>query len=526
MSLAATSRAMTRLIAALAALFLVALPSASRADPADIAAASRGVVRVVIMSTDGATVAPLSHGTGFAVTPTRIVTNAHVVREALQDDTLRIAIVPPDGDSADYARVVTVSSAKDLALLEITGKLRLPALTIAGSAAGDGDEVAAVGYPMNVDRAQGLDLADLFRPQPPVKSRGFISGARPSRDIDTVLHTAPIARGNSGGPLLDNCGRVLGVNSFGTTSDDGADAEFSFAVSDKELLPFLKAAGVSPAVNALPCRSMAQLDEAERERLAAEQAAARAKLANRAEADRATRERAQLEAELSVMNDRENAMAIAGLLLLLAAGSGFAAFNLRTRDDGGKAMRIVGALAAAATVGTLAVWFTRPGIDAIDRRVSDILASREEPGDAPAEPGKDSAAAELTCTIQPERSRIVSEPPTDMDFDWNPNGCVNGRTQYGFADGKWTRLFVPNSEAAVSVNSFDPETRTFRTDRFALSQSTMAKAREARAAYKAPACGSEDAASKLGEMQSGVTALLPAQANERLIYSCRPKPGD
>jgi hypothetical protein len=515
---------MTRLLAALAALFLIALPSASSADPADIAAAARGVVRVVIMGNDGSKVFPLSHGTGFAVSPTRIVTNAHVVREALQDDTLQIAVVPPDGDSADYAKIVTVSSIKDLALLEITGKLRLPVLTIAGTAAGDGDEVAAVGYPMNVDRAQGLDLADLFRPQPPVKSRGFISGARPSRDIDTVLHTAPIARGNSGGPLLDNCGRVLGVNSFGTTSDDGADAEFSFAVSDKELIPFLRGAGVEPSINALPCRSMAQLDEAERERLAAEQAAARSRLANRAEADRATRERAQLEAELSVMNDRENAMAIAGLLLLLAAGAGFAAFNLRMRDDGGKSMRIAGALAAAAIVGALAVWFTRPGIDAIDRRVSDILAQKDQAGEAPPKAGDDDgAAAELTCTIQPDRSRIVSAPPTDMDFDWNPNGCVNGRTQYGFADGKWTRLFVPNSEAAVSVNSFDPGTRTFRTDRFPLSQSTMAKAREARAAYKAPACGSEDAASKLGEMQSGVTALLPAQANERLVYSCRAK---
>ena len=518
---------MNRLIAALAAFFLVALPSAANSEPADIAAASRGVVRVVIMSTDGATVAPISHGTGFAVTPNRIVTNAHVIRDAMQDDTLRIAIVPPDGDSADYARIVTVSNAKDLALLEISGNLRLPALTIAGTPAGDGDEVASVGYPMNVDRAQGLDLSDLFRPQPPVKSRGFISGARPSRDIDTVLHTAPIARGNSGGPLLDNCGRVLGVNSFGTTSDDGADAEFSFAVSDKELIPFLKSAGISPAVNAMPCRSMAQLDQAERERLAAEQAAARSKLADRAEAARAERERAQLEAELSVMNDRENAMAIAGLLLLLAAGAGFAAFNLRTREDGGKAMRIAGALAAVATVGALAVWFTRPGIDAIDRRVSDMLAAKDGgAGDGPAISNDGNASAELTCTIQPDRSRIVSEPPTDMNFDWDPSGCVNGRTQYGFADGKWTRLFVPNSEAAVSVNSFDPETRTFRTDRFALSQSTMAKARAARSEYKAPACGSEDAASRLGEMQTGVAALLPTQANERLVYRCRAKAGE
>src|SRR6476646_11277701 len=125
----------------------------------------------------------------------------------MQADTLRIAIVPSDGDSADYASIVTVSSGKDLALLETTGKLRLPPLTIAGTAAGDGDEVAAVGYPMNVDRAQGLDLSDLFRPQPPVKSRGFISGARPSRDVDTVLHPAAIAGANRGGHLLDNSAR-------------------------------------------------------------------------------------------------------------------------------------------------------------------------------------------------------------------------------------------------------------------------------------------------------------------------------
>lgn len=516
---------MNRLLQALVALVLITLPAAARPEPADIAAAARGVVRVVIMTTDGTSVSPISHGTGFAVSSTRIVTNAHVVREALQDDTLRIAIVPPDGDSADYAKVLAVSAAKDLAVLEITGDLRLPPLTLAGTAAGDGEEVAAVGYPLNVDRAQGLDLADMFRPQPPVKSRGFISGARPTRDVDTLLHTAPIARGNSGGPLLDNCGRVLGVNSFGTTSDDAADAEFSFAVSEKELVAFLRAAGIQPAVNAMPCKSMAQLDALERERLDAEQAAARARLADRAESDRALRERAQMEAELSVLGDRENAMAIAALLLLASAAAGFAAWNLRTREDGGKAMRIAGALAAVAAVGAIAVWFSRPGFDDIERRASEAMAEKNaSAGEIPLS-APDRSAVELTCTIQPERSRIVSEPPTDMDFAWDPSGCVNGRTQYGFADGKWTRLFVPNQEDAVSVNSFDPATRTFRTDRFALTQSVMTKARQARAGYKAPQCEADEAAGRLGEMQAGVVALLPRVANERLVYACRPRDG-
>ncbi len=79
--------------------------------------------------------------------------------------------------------------------------------------------VTSVGYPMNVDRAQGLSLDDIFKAQPPVKSRGFLSGRRPSREFDTILHTAPIGKGSSGGPLLDNCGRVIGVNSFGAESD-------------------------------------------------------------------------------------------------------------------------------------------------------------------------------------------------------------------------------------------------------------------------------------------------------------------
>ena len=228
-----------------------------------------GVVRVVIIGEEGGESVPVSHGTGFAVSPTRIVTNAHVVSEAAQDDTLRIGIVPPEGAGGAFARVVAISPRNDLALLEIApNSLRLPPLALAGGAGGNLGEVAAVGYPMNVDLAQGLDMADIFRAQPPVKSRGFLSGERPSRQFDTILHTAPIARGNSGGPLLDPCGRVIGVNSFSSDSASG-DAEFYFAVSLRELFPFLRNNGVEPVTNALPCRSIDELNAEGRERLVA-----------------------------------------------------------------------------------------------------------------------------------------------------------------------------------------------------------------------------------------------------------------
>ena len=234
-------KALLRLM--LLALTLALLPAPVAADPADVDAAARGVVRVVLIDRSNGEVTPLTHGSGFAVSPTLIVTNAHVIREALLDDTLRIGIVPSDGDTEAFAVPVAVSPKNDLALLRISeGTLRLPPLTLAGGVSGDMGEVSAVGYPMNVDLAQGLEMRDIFRAQPPVKSRGFLSGERPSRQFDTILHTAPIARGNSGGPLLDGCGRVLGVNSFGADSD-GSDAEFYFAVSLRELVPFLPLEG-------------------------------------------------------------------------------------------------------------------------------------------------------------------------------------------------------------------------------------------------------------------------------------------
>ncbi|WP_427968837.1 trypsin-like peptidase domain-containing protein [Altererythrobacter sp.] len=512
---------MTRLFAFIALLFSLALPSLAHADPADIDAAARGVVRVVIIGTDGQEVYPISHGSGFAITPTTIVTNAHVIREALQDDTLRIGIVPSEGEEAAYARPVSVNPRNDLALVEVTeGSLRLPPLTVAGTPASDLGEVSAVGYPMNVDRAQGLDIGDIFRSQPPVKSRGFLSGARPSRQFDTILHTAPIARGNSGGPLLDGCGRVIGVNSFGADSD-GSDAEFYFAVSTRELLPFLRDNEIEARTNALPCRSIDDLDAAERARLEQQRADARARLEARDAELRDKRNRAQLEAQLEVLDERENAMAVALILMMLSIGSAYIAVQERKREEGGdRRAMITGGLAALAAIGAVGVWLSRPGLEEIDERVAAALDGND--GD---ETPSSSQASEgtLLCTIVPERSRITGAKTDDVEFDWAADGCVNGRTQYGFASGEWSRVFVPDDEAAVSVNTYDPQTRTFRTDRYLLGRSDMEKAREARAGYEPPKCGVTEAARQLGEQQQSVLSMLPAHPNERLVYSCQPR---
>ena len=507
--------AMTRLLAPILALLALAVPMAASADPADVDAAARGVVRVVIIGTDGREIYPVSHGSGFAVTSDSIITNAHVVREALLDDTLTIAVVPSEGDEAEYAKAVSVDPRTDLALLKINGPLRLPRLTIAGTVDPNSGEVSSVGYPMNVDRAQGLEIGDIFKSQPPVKSRGFISGTRPARQFDSILHTAPIARGNSGGPLLDGCGRVIGVNSFGADSE-GGDAEFYFAVSTRELLPFLRKNDIEPRVNSLPCRSMAELDAEERDRMEREQSDARRALMERTNTLSRQRERAQLEAELSVMTERENAMALAALLIVLSLGSGFIAWQARTSGEE-RRMMIAGTVSGLALLGALSFWFTRPGLADIDQRVAALMQGTD--ADDPADP----AAADdgtMICRLVESRSRVTSAMTDDLEFGWAEGGCVNERTQYGLSGGDWMRVLVPDDEDTVSVNRYDPASRTFRTDRYLLSRSAMAAARAERSKYTPPKCGAENAAARLGDMQSAVIAMLPNSPNERLVYSC------
>lgn len=518
---------MIRLLSLLTLLLFMLAPVRAGAEPADIDAAARGVVRVVIVgSDDGRELYPVSHGTGFAVTPTMIVTNAHVLRDAMNDPDLRIGIVPANGAEAVYGQLVSVNARNDLALVRLTGDLRLPPLALASGPVPDSGEVTSVGYPMNVDRAQGLEIADLFHSQPVVKSRGFISGTRPSRQFDTILHTAPIARGNSGGPLLDGCGRVLGVNSFGADSQ-GGDAEFFFAVSGRELVPFLKQSNVTPRLNDLPCRSLADLDAAEQDRIEREQMEARQSLAQRSEETRQRRERALVKAQLTVAQDREDRMALGFVLMLAAFGLALWAFSQRERitpeaEDAAaqrKKVNLVFGAAGFLVVVALIAFLTRPGLDEIDRRVAAEMQDGDGDTDASLS-GEEGGDLALICKLVPERSRVTSGEAADIELDWTTGGCVNARTQYGYASGNWSRVFVPNSEDAVSVNSFDPDRRTFRTERYLLSRGAMEEARAARGKYTAPQCGAEGAATKLGDLQGEVLGQLPPQPNERLVYEC------
>lgn len=512
----------------------IAMPAPALAEAADINAAARGVVRVIIIGHDGEELVPLSHGTGFAIEAETIVTNAHVIAEVIEDDRLTIGIVPSDGGSAVFGRLSSVSKRNDLALIRTTTPMHLPPLTISGNASTDSGSVTAIGYPMNVDRAQGLETADFFRATPPVTSTGFLSGRRPSREFDTLLHTAPIARGNSGGPLVDNCGRVLGVNSFGAESA-GTDAEFFFAVSTRELLPFLRANSISPRVNGLPCRSLADLEAEERIREEARRDTADKEAQAAEEVLARERETARRDIQFELLAERENMLALC--ILLLVAGLGTVGFAYVCHDKNAEKPRNIAiAILLLLLAAIIFIWLARPGFGEIETRLEDRLRAEmnAESGieGAPALDNAQTDEGEITplnansafvCTLDEGRSRVTGAISLNVPLDWDDAGCVNSRTQYGTVGGQWTRVFVPNSEATVSVNKFDPAKGEFVIERYLLGSSAMNEARAARADYDAPSCstgGNEEGAQELGRKQAGILALLPDRPNERLVYNC------
>jgi serine protease Do len=504
-------RSYLRLLLALLLLFFT-IPA--KADPADISAASRSVVRIVIFS-ESDPAYPVGHGSGVVVAPDTILTNAHVVDEDEYGGRITLTIVPSEGSKTYDAEVIDRSPGNDLALIRLRGGARLTPLAFYAGTAEDGLDVFAIGYPGGVDIAQGQSALDMLRPQVPVKTKGSISGGRSAKDFETLLHTAPIGGGNSGGPLVDACGRVLGINSFGTMSN-GGDAEFFFAVSDREVRRFLARNKIKFRSVDTPCLSRAELSRAEAEREAAERAKIEA--ANR-EADAArtkTMGEARKEAEYAIITSRENRILLTIILLLGAlgaAGSGWQLFERDRKDHGKLAYGGAVALLIAATL----TWFTRPGFEQVDTMAK---AALKETADPAAKAVVASAGSQL-CTIDRSRSRITVSDAADVKFDWKESGCVNGRTQYAEENGRWVRTLVPGNEQQVSIVTFDPKTSSYRVERHLLGAEAMGKAREARNRYEVKSC-TADAASldKVAQMNRAVRELLPAQANEVLQFNC------
>jgi serine protease Do len=162
---------------------------------------------------------PVAFGSGFIIDPSGLIlTNRHVVQNAVS-----IFIAMPDG-ARFRAQVVGMPEKADIALLRIKAGRPLPALHFGDSdKLRAGDTVIAIGSPFGLDETVTAGIVSAV-------NRNIMESP-----FDEYIQTdAAINHGNSGGPLFDRHGDVVGMNSVIIAPGKGS-VGVGFAIPSEEL---------------------------------------------------------------------------------------------------------------------------------------------------------------------------------------------------------------------------------------------------------------------------------------------------
>jgi serine protease Do len=215
---------------------------ADRARPAVVHV--RGVVESAGTQGDASEVGKTSIGTGFVIHKAGfIVTNEHVVRNVVD---LRVRLY--DGRELP-ACVVGADAATDIALLKVEPPAPLPTLPLGDSdAVRVGEPVVAIGNPFGFNHSV---TAGIVSAKERVVDRATLhDGSEPDIYSFFIQTDASINVGNSGGPLIDASGAVVGISAAfwaGHPLQPAQGIGFAIPINiAKALLPRLHDMGVAP----------------------------------------------------------------------------------------------------------------------------------------------------------------------------------------------------------------------------------------------------------------------------------------
>ncbi|MCF8479932.1 MAG: serine protease [Rhodospirillum sp.] len=213
----------------------------------------KAVVLVVRSDSEGRIT---GHGSGFVVAPNTVMTNSHVAGDLQPGDSLHVtnASMPPLQATVLSETPETSPGKPDFALLRISGDgSALRSLSL-GPIPARMSHVVAAGYPgmvMETDqRFQALFSGQGGTAPAPAVTEGTVNAIQPHGSLNIVIHSAQVTPGNSGGPLVDLCGRVVGINTFIRAEQEG---RLNYALDPDSLGRFIRAAGVDPSVVNGPC---------------------------------------------------------------------------------------------------------------------------------------------------------------------------------------------------------------------------------------------------------------------------------
>ncbi len=180
---------------------------------------------------------PYSTGTGFYVKKYNlIITNEHVIRDN------KTVIIANESFDKRIVDVVYVDPKRDLAFLAVPENLNMPEVQLHDNAQlKQGNSVIAVGHPF------GLKYT---------ATQGIISNLLDQHhDINYIQHDAALNPGNSGGPLIDDRGNIVGINTF--IIKEGNSIGFSLPVQHLiETIQAFKSGNAEKGVRCISCDNL------------------------------------------------------------------------------------------------------------------------------------------------------------------------------------------------------------------------------------------------------------------------------
>jgi len=193
------------------------------------------------------------NGTGFFVAPDLVVTNFHVIAEA---DPAQVYVTNEALGRVHSAEIIKArgpldETGQDFALLRVDGVSQSAFTVLNPTDTLKLQSVVAAGYPNDI-LASDTEFNALVRGGDATAVPGltFTDGTiNTEQDLTpethVFVHSAAVARGNSGGPLIDMCGRLVGVNTF---VRQGSLRNLNFALSAQDMVEFLEGTDAAPSV--------------------------------------------------------------------------------------------------------------------------------------------------------------------------------------------------------------------------------------------------------------------------------------